>query len=81
MSARLRKASPDAVVSAPAVRSAIAAAEAARRFSRAGAIASSQTRRGRGAVTNPNGRFEPVVSERFDDGWDLPTSRRRSRPR
>ena len=33
MSARLRKASPDAVLSAPAVRSAIAAAEAARRFS------------------------------------------------
>ena len=33
MSARLRKASPDAVVSAPAVRNAIAAAEAARRFS------------------------------------------------
>ncbi|MFL5217253.1 MAG: PA0069 family radical SAM protein [Microvirga sp.] len=73
MSARLRKASPDAVVSAPAVRSAIAAAEAARRFSlEPGAIAESETRRGRGAVSNPHARFEPVESERFDDGWDLP---------
>src|SRR3954471_8238880 len=73
MSARLRKASPDAVVSAPAVRSAIAAAEAARRFSlEPGAIAEGETRRGRGAVSNPHARFEPVESERFDDGWDLP---------
>src|SRR5215213_2878017 len=73
MSARLRKASPDAVVSAPAVRNAIAAAEAARRFSlEPGPIAESETRRGRGAVSNPHARFEPVESERFDDGWDLP---------
>src|SRR3954470_4936130 len=73
MSARLRKASPDAVVSAPAVRSAIAAAEAARRFSLdPGVIAEGETRRGRGAVSNPHARFEPVESERFDDGWDLP---------
>ena len=73
MSARLRKASPDAVVSAPAVRSAIAAAEAARRFGlEPGAIAEVETRRGRGAVSNPHARFEPVESERFDDGWDLP---------
>ena len=72
MSARLRKASPDAVISAPAVRSAIAAAEAARRFSlEPGAIAEGETRRGRGAVSNPHARFEPVESERFDDGWDL----------
>src|SRR3954466_2863361 len=73
MSARLRKASPDAVVSAPAVRSDIAAAEAALRFSlEPGAIAEGETRRGRGAVSNPHARFEPVESERFDDGWDLP---------
>ncbi|HKG86278.1 MAG TPA: PA0069 family radical SAM protein [Beijerinckiaceae bacterium] len=73
MSARLRKASADAVVSAPAVRSAIAVAEAARRFSlEPGAIAEGETRRGRGAVSNPHARFEPVESERFDDGWDLP---------
>src|SRR3954453_17138954 len=73
MSARLRKASPDAVVSAPAGGGAIAAAEAARRCSlEPGAIAESETRRGRGAVSNPHARFEPVESERFDDGWDLP---------
>ena len=29
-----------------------------------------QPGRGRGAVTNPPGRFEPVVRIAFDDGWD-----------
>jgi DNA repair photolyase len=28
-------------------------------------------RRGRGAVTNPDARFEPTRREAFDDGWDL----------
>jgi DNA repair photolyase len=28
-------------------------------------------RRGRGAVSNPTGRFETVQREGFDDGWDL----------
>jgi DNA repair photolyase len=28
-------------------------------------------RRGRGASANPEGRFEPVRREGFDDGWDL----------
>jgi DNA repair photolyase len=27
--------------------------------------------KGRGAVTNPEGRFESLVRERVDDGWDL----------
>ncbi|WP_246750595.1 PA0069 family radical SAM protein [Martelella lutilitoris] len=30
-----------------------------------------ETRRGRGATANPDGRFEKVSRERFDDGWDL----------
>src|SRR5215211_770548 len=72
MTVRLRKSSPDVVLSAPAARSAIAAAEAARRFTlEPGVIAEGETRRGRGAVSNPHARFEPVASERFDDGWDL----------
>ncbi len=28
-------------------------------------------RRGRGAVSNPAGRYEPTAREDFDDGWDL----------
>jgi len=30
------------------------------------------TRKGRGAVSNPEGRFERQTRERFDDGWDQP---------
>ncbi|MBB4122879.1 PA0069 family radical SAM protein [Martelella radicis] len=30
-----------------------------------------ETRRGRAATANPDGRFETVSRERFDDGWDL----------
>lgn len=30
-----------------------------------------ERRRGRGAVTNPDARFEPTRREAFDDGWDL----------
>ncbi|MGH8633451.1 MAG: PA0069 family radical SAM protein, partial [Burkholderiales bacterium] len=29
-------------------------------------------RKGRGAGINPEGRFETVVREAFDDGWDTP---------
>ncbi|WP_319519746.1 PA0069 family radical SAM protein [uncultured Martelella sp.] len=28
-------------------------------------------RRGRAATANPDGRFEPVTREHFDDGWDI----------
>ncbi|HEX6101974.1 MAG TPA: radical SAM protein, partial [Alphaproteobacteria bacterium] len=28
--------------------------------------------KGRGAVSNPTGRYEPTVRERVDDGWGLP---------
>lgn len=34
-------------------------------------IMPANTRRGRGAVSNANGRFEPTNREGFDDGWDL----------
>ncbi len=34
-------------------------------------IIPAQTRRGRGAVSNASGRFEPMSREGFDDGWDL----------
>ncbi|MET0741785.1 MAG: PA0069 family radical SAM protein [Microvirga sp.] len=30
-----------------------------------------ERRRGRGAVSNPAGRYEPTAREDFDDGWDL----------
>jgi DNA repair photolyase len=30
-----------------------------------------ERRRGRGAVANPTGRFEPAQREGFEDGWDL----------
>ena len=29
-----------------------------------------ERRRGRGAVTNRSGRFEPLARESFDDGWE-----------
>lgn len=33
--------------------------------------ASAERRRGRGAVSNASGRFEPEARATFDDGWDL----------
>jgi DNA repair photolyase len=73
MTVRARKAAPDAVLSAPTSRGPVEAAEGARRrFTlTAGPVAEAETRRGRGAVSNPHARFEPVERERFDDGWDL----------
>ncbi len=38
-----------------------------------------QARRGRGALSNATGRFEPYVSETFDDGWDIPEEIRQQR--
>ena len=29
-----------------------------------------ERRRGRGAVTNRSGRYEPLARESFDDGWE-----------
>jgi DNA repair photolyase len=72
MTVRARKAASDATLSAPASRSPVEAAETARRrFTlTAGPVAEAEARRGRGAVSNPHARFEPVERERFDDGWD-----------
>ncbi|GEO98161.1 PA0069 family radical SAM protein [Methylobacterium haplocladii] len=42
--------------------------ETARRI--AGSLSRPETRRGRGATANPDGRFEPAHREAFDDGWD-----------
>ncbi|HVL74125.1 MAG TPA: PA0069 family radical SAM protein [Beijerinckiaceae bacterium] len=58
MSVLPRKTARDAFVSAPAPR-----ADDVPRDPR--------LRRGRGAVTNPGGRYEPVQRETFDDGWDI----------
>ncbi|HEX8165704.1 MAG TPA: PA0069 family radical SAM protein [Beijerinckiaceae bacterium] len=73
MTVRARKAAPDPVLSAPASRGPVETAEAARRrfLLTTGPVAEVETRRGRGAVSNPHARFEPVERERFDDGWDL----------
>ena len=32
-------------------------------------VATTQLRKGRGAVSNPTGRFEPERRVAFDDGW------------
>lgn len=39
------------------------------------AVKYNQTLKNRGAISNPEGRFEKTVSERFDDGWDLEEER------
>jgi DNA repair photolyase len=74
MTVQTRKAASNAVVSVPASRSPVEAAEASRRKFNLlpGPIAEADTRRGRGAVSNPHARYEPVETERFDDGWELP---------
>lgn len=43
-------------------------ADLVRRLSGARVLA--ESRRGRGATANPDGRFEAMHAERFDDGWD-----------
>jgi DNA repair photolyase len=74
MTVRARKIDHDAVRSAPARLSPVEiAARAKRSFTLdPGEIAQDRLRRGRGAVSNPHARYEPVAKERFDDGWDLP---------
>jgi DNA repair photolyase len=62
MSVVTRKTVRDPVLSAPAPRSEEGADRAR----------DPRLRRGRGAVANPGGRYEPVQRESFDDGWDLP---------
>jgi DNA repair photolyase len=72
MTIRPKGSTRDDVLSRPATRSPIEAAEAARqrRDDPAHRI-EAERRRGRGAVTNPTGRYEPAQREGFVDGWDL----------
>ncbi|WP_134494423.1 PA0069 family radical SAM protein [Microvirga pakistanensis] len=56
----------------PPLRSPIDAAEAARRRMDDPAYrVEMDRRRGRGAASNPSGRYEPARRESFDDGWDI----------
>ncbi len=56
----------------PVQRSPIEAAEAARRRMDDPAYrVEVDRRRGRGAVSNPTGRYEPGPRESFDDGWNI----------
>src|SRR5215210_6312649 len=36
--------------------------------------------KGRGATLNPDGRFQSLQREAFDDGWDVPLKHEPSRP-
>lgn len=65
----LRRTKQDDTVSAPA-RFAQPAIDRRRPDLRTYGPVETERRRGRGATTNPDGRFEPVQRERFDDGWD-----------
>jgi DNA repair photolyase len=72
MTVRARQISRDPVRSAPVARSAAEAAESARRRMEDPAYrVEADRRRGRGAVANPTGRYEPVQREAFDDGWEF----------
>src|SRR5688572_31797180 len=75
MTIRTRKSAPDSVRTAPR-QSPVQAAEAARaRMLDPAYRVEEERRRGRGAVSNPGGRYEPVQSEAFDDGWEIEDER------
>jgi len=70
MTIRLRGTARDAVrATAIGRRAPVAASEFARRVDALDPVVEEERRRGRGAVTNPAGRYEPVRAEAFDDGW------------
>ena len=70
MTIRLRQTARDAVrATAIGRRAPVAASEFARRVDALDPVVEEERRRGRGAVTNPAGRYEPVRAEAFDDGW------------
>jgi DNA repair photolyase len=66
----LRRARGDAKVSAPA-RFAAPAIDRRRPETRTYGPVEAERRRGRGATANPDGRYEPIQKERFDDGWEI----------
>ena len=74
MTTRARQSVRDAVRTASPRRSPVEIAAAAKRsFDLVpGEIANETLRRGRGAVSKPHARYEPVEHERYDDGWELP---------
>lgn len=72
MTVRAKGSTRDSALSRPASRSPIEAAEAARRRMDDPAYrVELERRRGRGAVSNPTGRYEPAQREGFNDGWDI----------
>ena len=64
-----RRTRDDETVRAP-VRSTAAPIDRRRPELRAYGPVEAERRRGRGATANPDGRFEPIQRERFDDGWE-----------
>jgi len=69
MSVRVRETSSPAGAFPPALSRAEAADAARRRLIDPATRVDADRRRGRGAVTNPTGRFEPARRETFEDGW------------
>jgi DNA repair photolyase len=70
MTIRLRQTARDAVrATAIGRRAPVAASEFARKLETLDPVIEEERRRGRGAVTNPAARYEPVRTEAFDDGW------------
>ncbi len=71
MTVRAKDSARDPVRSRPASRSPGEAADAARqRMDDPAYRVEAEMRRGRGAVSNPAGRYEKAGREAFDDGWD-----------
>ncbi len=71
MTVRAKDSARDPVRSRPASRSPGEAADAARqRMEDPAYRVEAEMRRGRGAVSNPAGRYEKAGREAFDDGWD-----------
>ncbi len=72
MTVRLRQTARDAVRAAPASRGPVEAAERARREAEEiglKPLLEAGRLRGRGAVSNPDGRYEPTQRAPCDDGW------------
>ncbi len=72
MTARAKDTARDPTRSRPMPRNPVDTTEAARRRMEDPAYrVETDRRRGRGAVSNPTGRYEPAQREGFDDGWNL----------
>lgn len=65
----LRRAAKDETIRSPA-RFAQPVVDRRRPELRTYGLVDQERRRGRGATSNPDGRFEPVQRETFDDGWE-----------